>query len=531
MTTALFLCNLLNFESKRLLFRQQKESKMKKAGRILLIFNEIIASLTILIPLVFLMALGGTSFLNWDLLMASVLPILYCLMLPLGLIKPGWPLSGVFTTIGAFLVSTLGIQWMIALIKEIIDVFGLSFEIADVINTRNPFIYIPVIILSIANIAISLIAAWNWSDERRAAFLQSESEKPQKSQNEAGMIIQVLILAVTVLFFLWTVFDIPEKPMGFSIGDIISDLIDNYKYPISALIVFLFVPWFADRTTPKVERPADLMKAATSCLEKETIRDDMEALALLEKLQLKPQNKDPHSRAELLVMISQVQYRLGYFDKAKESIREALELDTMIVKQEGVYTDAILHRKAALYDVSCRISGTLKDYGQELDDCMTAIHTMENYANTNAYRIEIANAYIEKADAQRGLGQYGEALEACARASAKLEQVPSDGSALEKSTYALLNRVKAEILLDSGRIDEAEECASKSIKMYDGMREGYDCAIGAAHLIMSKIQSKRGNSEKAEGEYLAAKLLIRDRYGKEHPIYKEMIASPDLGLG
>ena len=70
-----------------------------------------------------------------------------------------------------------------------------------------------------------------------------------------------------------------------------------------------------------------------------------------------------------------------------------------------------------------------------------------------------------------------------------------------------------------------------SIKMYDGMREGYDCAIGAAHLIMSKIQSKRGNSEKAEGEYLAAKLLIRDRYGKEHPIYKEMIASPDLGLG
>ena len=160
MAAALFLCNLLNFENKRLLFRQQKESKMKKAGRILLIFNEVIASLTILIPLVFLMALGGTSFLNWDLLMASVLPILYCLMLPLGLIKPGWPLSGVFTTIGAFLVSTLGIQWMIALIKEIIDVFGLSFEIADVINTRNPFIYIPVIILSIANIAISLIAAW-----------------------------------------------------------------------------------------------------------------------------------------------------------------------------------------------------------------------------------------------------------------------------------------------------------------------------------------------------------------------------------
>ena len=88
-----------------------------------------------------------------------------------------------------------------------------------------------------------------------------------------------------------------------------------------------------------------------------------------------------------------------------------------------------------------------------------------------------------------------------------------------------MNRVKAEILLDSGRIDEAEECASKSIKMYDGMREGYDCAIGAAHLIMSKIQSKRGNSEKAAEEFLLAETLIGDRYGKEHPIYKEMIAS------
>ena len=94
-----------------------------------------------------------------------------------------------------------------------------------------------------------------------------------------------------------------------------------------------------------------------------------------------------------------------------------------------------------------------------------------------------------------------------------------------------MNRVKAEILIDLGRIDEAEECASKSIKLYDGMREGYDCAIGAAHLIMSIIQLKCSKLDKAADEYVTAETLIKDRYGKEHPIYKEMIASPNLGLG
>jgi len=419
----------------------------------------------------------------------------------LGLIKPEWPLSWVFTIIGAFLVSTFGIQWMISLI---IEVNWLSSEVNDVISTWSFLNYLPIIILCIANIVISLIAAWDWAGEKRAAFLQGESGKLQKIQNITLKIIQVLIIVVILLLV-----------FGFEFTLVMFDIV----------LIYGILPWLSERSAVKVVWPADLMNATTACLNTETIQGDMQALGLLERLQLMPQKKDIHSRVELLVMISQVQYRLGDFDKAKECIRETSELNTMIIKQEGVYTDATLHQKATLHDVSCRISGTLKDYGQELDDCMTAIHTMENYANTNAYRIEIANAYIEKADAQRGLGQYGEALEACARASAKLEQVTSDGSALEKSTYALLNRVKAEILLDSGRIDEAEECASKSIKMYDGMREGYDCAIGAAHLIMSKIQSKRGNSEKAAEEFLLAETLIGDRYGKEHPIYKEMIAS------
>ena len=470
---------------------------MKKAGRILLIFNEVIASLSILIPAVLDVALFGThSYISYH-LEEYVLPIIICLLLPLGLIKPGWPLSRVYATIGGLLVSVFGIQWLNTLIAT---VFGLSFEL----DNRNLIISISIVFLCFFNIVISSFAAWDWAGEKRAAFLQGESGKLQKIQNITLKIIQVLIIVVILLLV-----------FGFEFT----------LFMFGIVLIYGILPRLSERSAVKVVWPADLMNATTACLNTETIQGDMQALGLLERLQLMPQKKDIPSRVELLVMISQVQYRLGDFDKAKECIRETSELNTMIIKQEGVYTDATLHQKATLHDVSCRISGTLKDYGQELDDCMTAIHTMENYANTNAYRIEIANAYIEKADAQRGLGQYGEALEACARASAKLEQVPSDGSALEKSTYALLNRVKAEILLDSGRIDEAEECASKSIKMYDGMREGYDCAIGAAHLIMSKIQSKRGNSEKAAEEFLLAETLIGDRYGKEHPIYKEMIAS------
>ena len=70
--------------------------------------------------------------------------------------------------------------------------------------------------------------------------------------------------------------------------------------------------------------------------------------------------------------------------------------------------------------------------------------------------------------------------------------------AVTNSTYAFLNRVKAEILLDMGRIDEAEKCASESIELYSGMIEGYDNSIGAAHLIMSKIQSDRSRSSHNE---------------------------------
>ena len=123
-----------------MLFRQQKERKVKKAGRILLIFNEVIASLSILIPAVLDVALFGThSYISYH-LEEYVLPIIICLLLPLGLIKPGWPLSRVYATIGGLLVSVFGIQWLNTLIAT---VFGLSFEL----DNRNLIISISIMMV------------------------------------------------------------------------------------------------------------------------------------------------------------------------------------------------------------------------------------------------------------------------------------------------------------------------------------------------------------------------------------------------
>ena len=124
------------------------------------------------------------------------------------------------------------------------------------------------------------------------------------------------------------------------------------------------------------------------------------------------------------------------------------------------------------------------------------------------------------ADALRGLGQYEEALEACDQAVAELKQLVSQKTTVARRSYARLNTVRAKILLDAGKAEEAEECALKSIELYSGMNESYECAIGAAHFVMAAIQSECGNTEKAEKEYLIAESLIRDRYGKNHPIYK-----------
>ena len=302
-------------------------------------------------------------------------------------------------------------------------------------------------------------------------------------------------------------------------GIIVDSLLMAAPY-IFVMFLFEGIRRLLNRPDRKVEQRVDTMKMAHSCLEKETIQADMEALTLSKRMHNDAPKKAIHGRAASLVMISKAQYRLGDYDKAKESIREALELYEMIVKQEGGDTDATLYLKAMLYDVSNRISGALKDYEQKLDDCRKMLFCLESHPTSYAYRNEKARAHIEMADALRRLGRYDNALRSCDQAQEELEQISPVNPAVTNSTYAFLNRVKAEILLDMGRIDEAEKCASESIELYSGMIEGYDNSIGAAHLIMGKIQSERGNSEKAEIEFQIAEALIRDRYGKDHPVYK-----------
>ena len=373
------------------------------------------------------------------------------------------------------------------------------------------------------NIIISSVTAWEWVEERRNALSQREVMNLERIRRVAEKILYFLFIAASVVFFLWLSVWVIRNNWGRSLSDIGRDAINIIITSIQMAAPYLFVIFLGagirrllDGSDRKSEQRVNTIDTVESCLEKETMQSDMEALTLLERLQNDTRKRAIHSRAAILVMISQAQYRIGDFDKAKESIREAFGLYEIMVRQEGGDIDVTLYMKATLYDVSSKISGLLKDYGKKLDDCRAMIDCLERHPAAYVHRYEIGKAYIEMADALRGLGQYEEALRSCDRAREELEELPPEESAAAKCLYALLNRVKAEILLDQGEIEEAEKCASESIEMYGGMKEGYECPIGAAHLIMGKIQSERGNSEKAETEYLIAEALIRDRYGKDH---------------
>ena len=496
---------------------------MKTIRRFILIFNEAAALLTLMILIISDVIRNGLRIMMPVDIVVYAVFLIFCALFPLSLAKPGLPLGKVLAATGALVVSTVGIPGLIGCISNTVtSVTVSSFE--DFVPTE---VFIVFIFLYGFNIIISSVTAWEWVEERRNALSQREVMNLERIRRVAEKILYFLFIAASVVFFLWLSVWVIRNNWGRSLPDIGRDavgiIVDSLLMAAPYIFVmFLFegIRRLLNRPDRKVEQRVDTMKMAHSCLEKETIQADMEALTLSKRMHNDAPKKAIHGRAASLVMISKAQYRLGDYDKAKESIREALELYEMIVKQEGGDTDATLYLKAMLYDVSNRISGALKDYEQKLDDCRKMLFCLESHPTSYAYRNEKARAHIEMADALRRLGRYDNALRSCDQAQEELEQISPVNPAVTNSTYAFLNRVKAEILLDMGRIDEAEKCASESIELYSGMIEGYDNSIGAAHLIMSKIQSERGNSEKAEIEFQIAEALIRDRYGKDHPVYK-----------
>ena len=484
--------------------------------KLLLILNECAVLLIIPIMTFLDVVKNGIRILASDSVLFFGGYILLCALLPLALKKPGFLLSKVLAGIGAFAASVIAGPLVIAAVQEML---GLSIEPSDVNGIGLLFIVV-LAFLYILNVCVSITAALEWVEERREYLPQRELRKLEKHADMAGKIFAGVILAVSFVFLIWFLWG--RSPVDIGKDAIIIIVMSVLMAAPYVFVMFLF-SWIGkllDRPNPKEERRKEALKTLETCLEKETIRDDMEALTLLERSQSDTLKKETHSRAAFYVMISLVRYRLGDFDRSKESIKEALALYEKIVRQEGGESDGTLYMKAMLYDVSCRISGTLRNYGQKLDNCKLMLRALESSSTAYANHSEKGRAYSEMADALCGLGKHEEALKACDQGAAELDQLTSQESVVAKSSYALLNRVRAKILLDLGRIEEAEGCAARSIELYSGMNESYDNAIGASHLIMGKIQSALGNSERAEKEYLIAESLIRDRYGVNHPIYK-----------
>lgn len=487
--------------------------------RLILIINECMAVLLILIMIILDAKENGMSYVMQDNAGYYAVHILLCLLLPFGIIKAGWPLSGVWTIAGAAIVSLKGTQLLYFVFERVLEP---SYALFNSGGTGWMVCITALSFFSIFNIIVSIDASLDWWRERRAALSESEIEKLEKLTDNMEKVFRVLFIVAVIAFSIclinMCIMDARDSGLSaWEIGIITADYIFSVVMRLLLIwfILFLFskIKRLFNRPASKEDSPEKKAKSVESCIKEESIQGDMEALTMLERSRRDPREQRIDKRKAFYINISQVQYRLGDFDKARESIQEGLDFDDEIVRLKGGETDATLYLKAKLYDVSSRISGGLKDYSSKLDDCRSMLSALKGLSNADMYHSEIGRAFTEMADALRGLGQYDEALEACDQAVAELKQLVSQKTTVARRSYARLNTVRAKILLDAGKAEEAEECALKSIELYSGMNESYECAIGAAHLVMARIQSKCGNSEKAEKEYLIAEALIRDRYG------------------
>ena len=496
---------------------------MISGRRLILILNECAGWLSILIMFILDVSEDGLSHAMQEKAIIYVLLLLIWLLLPLGLLKPEWALSGYFTILGAHLVSFIGMPLIVGQVERKWSLFSALFDIGGGV------LEVILVLFWICSIFISVDAAIDWADERRAALPESELRKQEEHLENTRKIMIGLLFALYIVILTWmAVIEYRAvSSRGVSAWDfgieLVNETISVVIHYIPYLLFVFLIHWISrrfNRPAPKEKPRENTAKSVESCLEKETIQGDMEALILLERSRNDPREQGIESKAAFYVNLSQAQYRRGYFGKAKESIREGLVFYDKLVLLEGGETDAALDVEAKLHDVGSRISGVLEEYGAKLDECRSMLSALESRTSVDAYHAEIGKAFTEMADALRGLGQYEEAREACDRAVAELKQLASQKTTVARRSYARLNTVRAQILLDTGKIEEAEKCASEAIELYSGMNESYECAIGAAHFVMAAIQSECGNTEKAEKEYLIAESLIRDRYGKNHPIYK-----------
>ncbi|MGN0076964.1 MAG: tetratricopeptide repeat protein [Parafannyhessea sp.] len=121
---------------------------------------------------------------------------------------------------------------------------------------------------------------------------------------------------------------------------------------------------------------------------------------------------------------------------------------------------------------------------------------------------EVSAICNNRSAALRGLGRFAEARRDLRRAGRLLESVPNSEGRRATNAINL-----AQVLIDEGRLDEAEEAIAPALEAYRTLSGGRDVHRPHALATAAKVAYLRGRYEEAEGLYRKAADVLRDKLG------------------
>jgi tetratricopeptide (TPR) repeat protein len=121
---------------------------------------------------------------------------------------------------------------------------------------------------------------------------------------------------------------------------------------------------------------------------------------------------------------------------------------------------------------------------------------------------EVSAICNNRSAALRGLGRFAEARRDLRRAGRLLESVPNSEGRRATNAINL-----AQVLIDEGRLDEAEEAIAPALEAYRTLSGGRDVHRPHALATAAKVAYLHGRYEEAEGLYRKAADVLRDKLG------------------
>ena len=121
---------------------------------------------------------------------------------------------------------------------------------------------------------------------------------------------------------------------------------------------------------------------------------------------------------------------------------------------------------------------------------------------------EVSAVCNNRSAALRGLGRFSAARRDLRRAARLLESVPNSEGRRATNAINL-----AQVLMDEGRLDEAEEAIAPALEAYRVLCGGRDVHRPHALATAAKIAYLRGRYAEAEGLYREAAVAMRDKLG------------------